>query len=824
MSDGAALTAFRAGFGPSMIPVTLAGEAHTEKIDPKAMGKCPGKRRKDGVWYPVAVPGWGGTDEALAREIDGWNGNIGICLGGEANLIAIDNDADVPEAATLINQTILDFFDGNAVWRGVDAPGHTRLLFPIRIRGTMPNGATLSFVKGTDIVKVDLLSTGKQFVAFGTHSRTGKAYTWSEDLSEWMDGEFHFPEISFEELSELLAELAEVLANAGWAKSSGSVSALTQHAVDPNVRRTATEYELNRWLALLPNRDDSHQFDERHVWVGMAHAIYGASDGADWGRELWLLWNSQRSQAPGAVEHVWDTLKGEGRVGLDYIREKARERSPAQAAQLDFELAPTPDLDLTDGLVSEAATGALWPRLSTRYVFISAQDRFYDMTTGTTLSHRAFDTVLGALADRLRAEVFPQEKKRMTPSQLFALHPKTTKADNFIYWPGQPRLTQDREGRSYVNLWRAAPYTHKTKVSTVDVKPWLDLVEFVCGSKAVAERFIKWLAFTVKMPGDKANWHPLFLTKPGIGKDTMLLPVIRGVGRDNVREVTADDLSNQWTDYLESRLVYVSETRQHSRGNKSSHDVMNDLKTYLADKPEMVGVHRKGRDKYVIPNLTQWVFFSNETQPVYLAEGDRRIWVIENFAADRQPPAYYEAFYRWYERHPDLVASYLMELPLTAKDIQDLKSAAPDTLAKDNLINSSRRPVLAALEELIEDAVNGQTFPSLIVTLKDVIAELKQVTSDVPSPVLLTNYLKQLGARPVVPNARGAAGPVRLPGAKDEYRRLWRLADKDAHGRVYKDLLPKDCATLYVDQKFPPTGVRETPTGVPLAAVPGEEI
>jgi hypothetical protein len=816
MSTGVALSAYVAGFGAAMIPVTVSGQPHVEAIKPEAMGKSPGKRRRDGIWYPLGVPGWQGCDEGLAREIDGWAGNIGLCCGGEAGLVAIDNDADDPEAARIINDTVRAML-GDVPCRGVDAPGHTRLLFPVRLSDTLPNGTKMTFIKDNKTASIDLLSSGKQFVAWGIHSRTGKPYAWSQDLTSWEDGTFQFPEITFQRLGEIIGAIEHAMAEASWVKSSGAVSTLTHHAVDPTARRVATESELSRWLALLPNRDEDTQFDDRHVWVGMAHAIYGASDGADWGRELWLRWNAQRTQTPNAAEHVWDTLGGEGRVGLDFVREKARERSPTQAAQLDFELAPVPD---TDALAVSATTGAIWPAVLLRYVFITAQDRFYDMHTGMTLSHRAFDTVLGAMAGKLRNELTPNDKRHLTPSQLFAMHPQAVKSDNFIYWPGQPRLTKDGDGRMFVNLWRASTFAHKPNVKEVDIQPWLDLVEFVCGSKAIADKFIKWLAFTVKMPGDKANWHPLFLTKPGIGKDTMLLPVIRGVGRSNAREVTADDLSNQWTDFLEARLVFVSETRQHSRGSKSSHDVMNDLKAFLADKPEMVGVHRKGRDKYNIPNLTQWVFFSNETQPVYLAEGDRRIWVIENFKAVRQPPAYYEAFYHWYDRHPDLVANYLMDFPLTAQDVKELKSVAPDTEAKKNMISSSRRPVAAALEELIEDAVNGQTFPTLVVTLKDVMAELKQVTTDIPSAMVLATHLKQLGARPVVVNSRGSAGPVRLPGTKDDFRRLWLLAERDAKGRDYSGLDPKDYATLYVDHRFPATGTRTTSTGETLTTVP----
>ena len=299
----------------------------------------------------------------------------------------------------------------------------------------------------------------------------------------------------------------------------------------------------------------------------------------------------------------------------------------------------------------------------------------------------------------------------------------------------------------------------------------------------------------------------------------MLVPVIYAVGARNAREVSADDLASQWTDYLEFKLVYVSETRQHTRGNKSSHDVMNDLKTYLADKPAVVGVHRKGRDKYAIPNLTAWVFFSNEHMPLYLAEGDRRLWIIENFAADKKSPDYYEKLHKWLEKNKALVASYLMDYPLTNADIQMFKGAAPDTAAKQRLIAANRDPVLVALEEIIEDAKYGVGHPTLVVTLEDIEADLKGRVKYPPGRPHLGRYMRQVGARPVSESPSGEARPVRGVNQK----RLWILADKDADGRSYVGLSPKEAAEIF-NLKAPPTGSRETSTGVTLRAVNEDEI
>ena len=819
MSSGVAVKAYTSGFGPHMVPVTIAGEPHVAIIETKDMGKCPGERNSRGEWFPVAVNAARCTTTEQAEKWDSWGANVGLALGREAGLYAFDSDIDDPQAAQTVRAVLERELPPDTPMRSVSDPTHNRFLFMVRVTGTKPSGSKLVYTKGSDITGIDLLGEGKQFVAWGTHNKTGKPYQWSANLFDYVDGVTEVPSVTFEDLAQIIEEIDKAMLMIGWQRVSGKVSAHT--GTGTASRRTGTEYELNRWLALVPNTDADHEFDDRSQWIAMCHAIHGASGGTDWGRETWLRWCEQRAQQPGEPERAWDTLPDGGYVDLDFIREKARQKNSTAAAQLDFEMAPQPDENLIEALAKAAKAGALWPAVLERFVFVSTQDKFYDLRSMEAMPRSAIEMVLGRHFEKLKSEdpVLAQMKQLRNVPQLLARHPGVQIADNFTYWPGRSYMVADDAGRTLLNTWRKARYLHKANVSENDIRPWLDHVEYVCGDKATAAYFIKWLAFVVKLPGEKPNHHPLFVTKPGVGKDTMLVPVIYAVGERNAREVSADDLSNQWTDYLEYRLVFVSETRQHSRGNKSSHDVMNDLKTFLADKPAVVGVHRKGKDKYVIPNLTAWVFFSNEQMPVYLAEGDRRIWVIDNSAADKKDPAYYEKLHKWLEANKHLVASYLMDYTLTNADVQRFKGAAPDTTAKQRLIAANRDPVLVEVEQIIEDAKNGVGHPTLVVTLEDVEADLKNRVRRMPSRSMLGRYMRQAGARPVSEGAHGEAQPVKGAGMK----RLWVLAELDAQGRSYAGLEPREAAELF-NLKAPPKGARETSTGTTLRAVNDDEI
>jgi hypothetical protein len=294
-------------------------------------------------------------------------------------------------------------------------------------------------------------------------------------------------------------------------------------------------------------------------------------------------------------------------------------------------------------------------------------------------------------------------------------------------------------------------------------------------------------------------------------------PVILGVGEGNYFMLSADVLSGKFTPFAENRLVFMSETRQHNRGNKSSHDVMNDLKPYLADKPEWVSAERKGIDAYPVRNLTAWIFFSNEKRPLYIADGDRRLWILDNMGVKRKDPAYYESINKWLDKYAHLVASFLMDYPLTAADIQFFKGPAPDTAAKSALIAANRDPIEAALEEIIDEARQGGTFKSLIVTPSDVIAELKQRVPSAPSAQIVATHLRNLGAFPVVKAGHGA-GVVSI--SSTDKKRLWILAPTDAAGRDYTKLTPAEAAQIYLGAKWP-TPTYSTQTGVPLTAIDG---
>lgn len=801
-----ASTAYVAGFGPVMVSVTRAGEPFSPPLLDKDMGKAPGVR-PNGHWVAIGTPSARCDSPDKARLWDSWHASIGFACGRDARLLGIDSDCDDEVLSDLIRVLIYAYLPGAPV-RYVDSPDHHRFLVPVRLSDEMPSGKgmTLRFSDGTRSFAIDFLGEGKQFVALGDHAGTQRPYAWSRDILSQIDGPFIFPEITLRTLTDIRLALVSAMDNSGWKLVSGQADISAPHVAPTNVQAEPEE-TVTEWLALVPNDDKATEFDDYNTFVGMAHAIWGASGGQAWGRDLWTAWCEQRPQATdGITDKIWESIS-HPHNGLDWIKVKARIVAPGAAAALMFRDATPVPPEMTD---------AVWTNIRDRFVWVRAHDLFVDMTTGIHYGHRAFDTELMSILPVLRRELAPGLKGKITATQLIMSRLDVVKVNNMTYWPGRPQITTDAKGHKLLNLWKA-PSVPRQSVSAQDVKPWLDHVIYTVGNKPDGETFVKWLAFAIQHPDQKANWHPLLMTLPGVGKDSILAPVLPAIGQGNYKSVNATDLARNWNSYLEAKLIYMSEARQQGQNEKSPHAVMNEIKTYLANPPEMVEVERKGRDKYPVANLSMWVFFSNERVPVYLDVGDRRFWIIENFATLPQPKDYYDRLHAWFAANPFLVANYLMTYPLTAADIQSFKGNAPDNHAKANIINANTDPVDAAIREVIEDAVMGSGFPTLIVEMDEIKQAVKNKLMGRPLPggPHFASRLRTAGARPAAVNALGASQCVRV--SPTQVKRLWILADKDEQGRDYSKLTGVEAGKLYSSQKWPaPT---QTRTGVPLGVV-----
>jgi hypothetical protein len=291
--------------------------------------------------------------------------------------------------------------------------------------------------------------------------------------------------------------------------------------------------------------------------------------------------------------------------------------------------------------------------------------------------------------------------------------------------PGQPPEIKDRiiteggwiahPGAMSLNMFRPATVAPG---SAAGAGRWLDLVGKVYPNNA--EHLIRWFAHRVQHPGIKIN-HCLFLGgSPGIGKDTMLAPVINAVGPWNCQEIAPKSMFAPFNGYIKAVLVRISEARD--LGDVNRYEFYEASKTLCAGPPEFLRCNEKHVKEFHLPNICGLILTSNyRTDGIYLPADDRRHYVcwsdvvMADFTADHWKDTW--AYYR--NGGFEDVAAYLMTLDLSDFDpttpppktaafwaVVDA-GAAPEDAEFADVLDKVKRPAAVTLSHIRQRAPDG---------------------------------------------------------------------------------------------------------------------
>ncbi|TMJ14241.1 MAG: hypothetical protein E6G94_10040 [Alphaproteobacteria bacterium] len=796
------------GFGPYMVCVAPPGGRPAPQLDPKSLGKIPARYRpatRD--WIQQRVQAHSCPDKATAQEWDQVEANVGLACGRAWNLVFVDLDLDDPVYLSDALEILRRHFGDDLPVRGVDAPDHARAGVAFRL-DQVPRGSVLRFQDPMGFTfKVEILGENRQFVAWGEHRDTHAPYQWENKPRAPED----FPEIMLDDLKAALVEIEnEFHTKHGIRRVSGGANTALLRPTGDAGQIVGDQQEVTALLELIPNDQKFFEYEE---WLRLGLALINASQGAAWGRDLWVSWSNQVHQDMGESypARKWDENPPSlnGPLGLWWLRKEARERAPSRVAAIAYDTAQIDDAEVEASAIAMSGQ-PLMPSIFAGWAYIPTQLRFFRFQDRMLYTEQGFNRVYQPFLDQLKLEAgITSRAKDITPSFLYLNDPRRTLVNNLTYHPGEDRLVLTRDRHRLANTWQPGFQLTHHGVTRQAIKLFLDQCKLVLLTDENVEYFIRWAAFVVQHPNRKPNWGWLISTTPGLGKDWLLKFLRWAVGDRNHVSATIGMVQSAFTDYLEHKLITVSETHQQtSAKGKSPADVYNQLKEYLACPPDHIMVNRKHQAPYAIPNLSAWVFLSNYRVPLYLEPGDRRLLVVDNMDTPKPPKEHYERLWAYLDTNKDLVASFFMEFPLTDADIRLIEGPAPDTQAKGVLITANQNPLDTAVAEFIEEmkmlvAQSGVKGPSLVMTASEVRGVLSgRNSSYATSDIRLAHALWNVGARPVRPdpkNPRGAA-PI---WAKGSAKRLWLLAPVDGKGRDYARLNETQLVDLYNGGKFP---------------------
>lgn len=128
-----------------------------------------------------------------------------------------------------------------------------------------------------------------------------------------------------------------------------------------------------------------------------------------------------------------------------------------------------------------------------------------------------------------------------------------------------------------------------------------------------------WLANLYQRPG-KALPTALWLIGPaqGVGKSVFASGLRLLVGEANAKNVSAEEFKGDWTDFLTSASLFLLDEVDFS----SRKEANNKLKRLVGN--DTIAVRKRNVGEYVLPAVANFVFTTNNIQPLALDRDDRR--------------------------------------------------------------------------------------------------------------------------------------------------------------------------------------------------------
>jgi hypothetical protein len=256
----------------------------------------------------------------------------------------------------------------------------------------------------------------------------------------------------------------------------------------------------------------------------------------------------------------------------------------------------------------------------------------------------------------------------------------------------------DRPGCTTLNLYR--PPTIGFGNAAL-VRPWLEHLHRIYPSDA--NLIEKIFAHRVQRPDEKINHSLLMGGRPGIGKDTILEPLVRAVGPWNVKEISPEDLFGSFNPHVKSVVLRISEANDLG-GEMTSRQFYERMKAYSATPPLTMRCNEKNLREHYVMNVMLAIITTNHKTGMYVPVGDRRIYAVwsdamqEQFIAEDED--YWRKLYHWYDNGGfENVAAYLATLDLSNFNP---KAPPPKTEWFWELVEASRAPEDSDLADALD--------------------------------------------------------------------------------------------------------------------------
>ena len=238
--------------------------------------------------------------------------NVGIVL--STKLVAIDIDVMNQKCANVILKEVVNRFGTDVLVRQGKQP-KLLVLFKTQDDDEIIKKHKIHLMDNSgEKHQVEILAHGNQFIAFGTHPDTQKAYNWISMRTPINTVIDELPSISLAEIRDFLLNLYKILPG-GWAveKIDGLNKLAPQNAIKNELVSVKAHSSINQKINVdeLKAHLDNIDADEYDTWVtvGMALNDYDTKLGL----QVWENWSQKSSNyKKNDCTNKWPTFKSGG--------------------------------------------------------------------------------------------------------------------------------------------------------------------------------------------------------------------------------------------------------------------------------------------------------------------------------------------------------------------------------------------------------------------------------------------------------------------------------------------------------------------------------
>lgn len=669
--------------------------------------------------------------------------------------------------------------------------------------------------------QVEILGDGQQFVAYHIHPETQQPYQWLYKDGPLVTPHDELPELTVEMAQAIIAEFEAQAKDRGWnpkkrlpSKELGSSQNVDDD--DPFAADTQTadisDDDLHAKLLMVPGADD---YD---TWLQIGMALYHQFGGVERGLELWHEWSSLADNYdPDALDDKWKTFdisdKGRAPVTARLIIKLAKEAEEAAATETAEEMAAllrsaSSITEIEDAakrvkkaelstlarenivgilrerfrLVTGQAVGLRSARDMVRYenpdiksvprwledwVFLTADDKFYNLRSQSLMTHSAFNSAYSRFMltkkDVLEGRAHPEQ---LPSGVALNIHHIQT-VERCRYMPGMDEVFT-MNGVPFANTYsdRNVPDVpdELSRTDRRNIERVKAHFTHLFPDERESRIFLDYIAYIVQNPGKRPNWAVLLQGTEGDGKTFFGVLLGAVLGAENVRMLNAKTVQGDFNGWAEGQqVVFVEEIRLHGHNR---YDVLNQIKPLITN--DVIEIHRKGVDPYNVPNMSAYILATNYKDALPLTENDSRYFVLfSQFqtkaaldAFNKRNPTYYEDLYRAIDDSAGALRGWLLEHEL-GPDFSATKRA-PDSRAKGYMAMMTKSNEQEAIEHLLQTSMRFDISRELL-SATDLIDEMVEMEDvDIPHTKTINKLLSDMGFT--------FLSRVRVDG---RYRRYW---------------------------------------------------